>query len=1131
MKTSIYKALQEFSASVTAKSTPTTPGEPEEQLRRPFETFMEDAAEALGWKVVCKGETPLPGRIGRPDYAVLINQLPAGYVELKAPGVGANYEHFRGHNLDQFKRFSAVPNILYSDGNEWALYRDGKRVKDIVRLTGNIAEDGKKAAKLQDARAVENLLREFLLWKPSIPIEHNDRIDLKRFATLLAPLCRLLRDEVKDALENPSSPLVRIRDEWRTLLFPDATNEQFADAYAQTVTFALLLGRSEGAEPLTRQSAHDALAVQHSLLSKALLILTDDGVYSEISAPFELLLRVIGAVPPNTLTGPNDPWLYFYEDFLSVYDPDLRRNVGAYYTPVEVVRAQVRLIDELLVRRLGKPLGFADPGVITLDPAVGTGTYLLGVIEHALGRVTAEQGAGAVPGQATTLAENMHAFELMVGPYAVSELRVNRALQDYGATIPSGGLKIYLTDTLESPRADPPQVQMFFERIAEQHAKALKVKMNMPVIVCLGNPPYDRHPAIDAESEDNLSRFGGWVRFDDPLSSNVVTDKRGKKRELKNVKARLSWRQELAILRDFREPAISAGHGGHVKNLYNLYVYFWRWALWKVFENPGAKGPGIVSYISASSYLYGDAFCGMREHMRRLCDEIWILDLGGEGRGARQSENVFAIRTPVAITVALCSKKSATDKPAIVRYAKIEGSRKEKLAGLNTITSFADPSLNWHDCPEGWHAPFCPVGTGDYFAWPLITDLMPWQQSGVQAGRTWVIAPEEKLLNECWRTLLDSEKEERRRLFKDSPTGRKIHDDSRQLPPYSNTILSSIANLAKDSPAPDSISFSYRSFDRQMIFRDGRLLDRPGPSLWYAHGKRQVYLTTLLNHRLGNGPAATACAHIPDRDHFSGRGGKDTIPLYRTNDAQKANVTPCLLDVLGRHYERTVLPEDFFSYVYGILAHPCFTAMFGEELGNSQPRVPLTKDASLFERVRFEGERLVWLHTYGERFVPEDQVAGHIPRGKTKCEKSVSGDTKMYPKKYSYCDVNEALHVGDGVFMPVPLNVFEFEVSGLKVVQSWLKYRMKRRAGRKSSDLDEIRPERWTSQFTTELLELLWVLEATVKVYPEQARLLEEVIESDCFKADELPAVPEEMRKPPKTPRKTGDLFYGVKGE
>ncbi|MGH9800520.1 MAG: N-6 DNA methylase, partial [Blastocatellia bacterium] len=383
---------------------------------------------------------------------------------------------------------------------------------------------------------------------------------------------------------------------------------------------------------------------------------------------------------------PEDPWLYFYEDFLAAYDPKLRKDVGAYYTPVEVVRCQVRLIDDLLVNRLNKPLGFADPDVVTLDPAAGTGTYLLGVIEHALNRIEAEQGAGAVAGQATTLAANLYGFELMVGPYAVTELRVSRALRDRGARLPKDGTHIYLTDTLESPHAEPPQLPLFLRPIAQQHAKALKVKSDVPVIVCLGNPPYDRH---EAATQGNKARTGGWVRWGD---SRKGTD---------------------AIFRDFLDPAIVAGHGVHLKNLFNSFVYFWRWALWKVFEHTtsdSSDGSGVISFITSAAYLEGKAFCGVREHMRRQCDEIWILDIGGEGRGTRKSDNVFAIQTPVAIAVAIRSKKTRKDKPARVRYVRIDGTREDKLTALDSIKGFA--KVKWQNCPDNWQAPFRPAGKG-----------------------------------------------------------------------------------------------------------------------------------------------------------------------------------------------------------------------------------------------------------------------------------------------------------------------------------------------------------------------------------------------------------------------------------
>ncbi|MBI3693765.1 MAG: N-6 DNA methylase [Acidobacteria bacterium] len=1092
----IQEALQGFGETVRAKMSTLTPGEPEDQLRGPFENFMADAAGALGWNVVCTGETRLPGRLGRPDYAAHLNKLLAGYVELKAPGVGANPKRFGGHNREQWKQFQALPNLLYCDGNEWALSRSGEVVDKIVRLSGDIATEGRKAIGSEDAHAVERLLRDFLSWQPIISTDLKGKIDLKGFATLLAPLCRMLRDDVTDALHDPNSPLVQLAKDWRQLLFPDAPDEQFADAYAQTVAFALLLGRSEGADPLTLDNAQAALAAQHSLLSRALQVLTDLNARAEISASLGLLLRVIAVVPPATLIGPEDPWLYFYEDFLAAYDPKLRKDAGAYYTPLEVVRAQVRLVDDLLVNRLGKPPGFADPGVITFDPAVGTGTYLLGVIEHALGKVEAEQGAGAVPGQASALAANLHGFELMVGPYAVTELRVSRALRDRGATLPAGGSHIYLTDTLESPHAQPPQLPLFLKPIAEQHAKALNVKSKVPVIVCLGNPPYDRHEAAAA---DNKARTGGWVRWGD------------------------NGEGARAIFHDFLDPALAAGHGVDVKNLYNLYIYFWRWALWKVFEHETSGRSGVVSFISASSYLDGDAFCGMREHMRRLCDEVWILDLGGEGRGTRKSDNVFAIQTPVAIAVAVRAGKAKKTKPAVVHYARVEGAREAKLAALDDISDFA--TVKWQDCPAEWQAAFRPAGEGRYFDWSLLTDLMPWQHSGAQFKRTWPICPERETLGTRWRALLRSSampaafKETRdRKVNREYPA--LLQTEHRKKP---------LSEVSTSSPLPNIERYAYRSFDRQWILADNRLGDFLRPDLWRAHGERQVYLTSLFSQPLGSGPALTSCAVIPDLDHFRGSyGAKAAIPLYRDAAATEANILPGLLDLLRKAFDRKVTPEDFLAYVYGALAQPAFTARYAKELETRELRVPITKNAALFAKVRDAGALLLWLHTYGERFVPKGQRRGQVPRGATKCVKAVPGDPDGYPESFAYNDATRTLHVGEGQFRPVGPDVFEFEVSGLKVVQSWLRYRMKKGAGKKSSPLDDIRAERWTSQVTTELLELLWVLEATIEGYPEQAKLLEAVIARPCFQASDLPSVPAGARKPPPARVSDGGLFQDL---
>jgi hypothetical protein len=592
------------------------------------------------------------------------------------------------------------------------------------------------------------------------------------------------------------------------------------------------------------------------------------------------------------------------------------------------------------------------------------------------------------------------------------------------------------------------------------------------------------------------------------------------------------------ILEAFLGPARASGQSIHVKNLYNLYIYFWRWALWKVFEHESASGPGVVSFISASSYLAGAAFCGMREHLRRICDEVWILDLGGEGHAEPREENVFAIRTPVAIAVAVRTGPPQPERPASVRYARIQGSREAKLAALDSVGGF--DSVAWQVCPDGWQAPFRPAAdlgeaaqhgvsrksvSGGFHHWPLLTDLMPWQHSGTQLKRTWPIAPDEDTLRRRWRGLLTAR--DRGTAFRE--TGDRKIDGTYETNARLGADATPIARLSEDAPVPGLRRYAYRSFDRQYIIADSRLMSRPRPSLWHVFGSRQIYLSSLLTKQLARGPALTVSAFTPDLDHFSGRGAKDTIPLYRCPDTSDPNMLPGLLERLSQTLKTNVTPEHFVAYVYGTLAQPAFCATFSDHLIARELRVPITKDPSLFETVRRMGARLLWLHTYGERFVPSGKPAGQVEPGSARCVVAVPSGSDRYPEAFGYDEESKTLQVGAGRFAPVRPEVFEFEVSGLHVVKSWLTYRMKRGPGRKSSPLNDIRPSSWTASFTSELLELLWILEATVATYPKQAGLLEDIVAGDCFSADDVPPVPQNARTPPSAIRTTFDhLAFGV---
>lgn len=164
------------------------------------------------------------------------------------------------------------------------------------------------------------------------------------------------------------------------------------------------------------------------------------------------------------------------------------------------------------------------------------------------------------------------------------------------------------------------------------------------------------------------------------------------------------------------------------------------------------------------------------------------------------------------------------------------------------------------------------------------------------------------------------------------------------------------------------------------------------------------------------------------------------------------------------------------------------------------------------------------MHTYAERFQGNGR-GNQVPQGKATTIKGVSTDQAHYPDEYGYNPDKQEIIVGDGRFGPVSTEVWEFEVSGLKVVQSWLGYRMKKRAGKKSSPLDDIRPERWTARMSDELLELLWILEATLAMEPELEKMLDKVVAGPCFTAAELPEPTAEERKAPGTVGASGGLL------
>ncbi|MBX9719456.1 MAG: hypothetical protein K2X36_11545 [Microbacteriaceae bacterium] len=1044
---------------------------PEDQLKSPVSVLFQALAKIYGKVGVVNTEAPRSAEDddggSRVDAVVRIGPtlatvVPTGHIELKAPSKSGDPRKLTDmSDKAQWKKFQRLPNLIYTNGREWTLQRTGIQIGALVRFSGDPVALGGAAVTREDAERFEALAAIFLSWDPIVPKTS------RQIAELLAPLCALLRTEALEALKRPNSALTKLAAEMRKYLFPEASNEVVADAYAQTFTYALLIARFEGAEPLTFASAEGALSRGHGLLSEVLGLLDSPRARREVETSTDMLVRVIGQIIPSAITARDgdNPWLYFYEEFLAAYDPALRKKVGAYYTPVEVVHAQVSFVRDLLRTRFGKEDAFADDGVVTLDPAVGTGTYPLGILRSVIDSVPSHL-AGSRPDLLRRAVENLYGIEYLIGPYSVAHLRLSRFLADNGVTTDEERpLNILLADTLASHETNGEAMLsgvFGYEQIEREREIARELKVDTRVVVCMGNPPYLR-----GRKAEGGASIGGWVtlrrapgpgqKVRDPITRRMVKDT-----------------GEIGIIRDFTAPVIAEGRGGDLKNLYNAYVYFWRWALWKVFEQeipaPSEAFPvqsGIISFITASSYLRGPAFTGMRRHMREVLDEIWIVDLGGDNKGGRRTENVFAIETPVAILTGVRYGTPNPSTPAKVHYVSLaDMTATEKRSRLDSMSGLDDPSLDWLDGMEAWEAPLLPAADETYLSWPAVTDLFPWQVSGPQLKRSWPIGESPELLRNRWARLTQP-------LPLDRVTGKSSVDKAartairgglfgetrdRKVAPARGTRKGSptgYPHLFTGDPQTDIAElelgtaveirpYGFRALDRQYVMADSRVGDFMRPSLWRAHSDDQRYLTSMLTEVIGRGPAAVAARDVPDLHHFRGSfGGRHVIPLWKDAAASQPNVTKGVLERLQVEAGIDASPSDLFSYAYGLLASSTYVDRFWDALTVPGPRLPITKDRELFEEVRSRGERMLWLHT--EALHDPKLVRTPTP-GVARFTRAVPAD--QYPEAFSYDPVAGTLKVGEGNYSDVSPEVWNYSVSGFRVVESWLSYRMKSRSGK-----------------------------------------------------------------------------------
>ena len=1095
-------------------------GEPEAQLTNPVATLLQDFGALHSMKVVTVRETSLKTAGGglvseglvRPDYAITVDGVLTGYVELKAPGKNIDPASFtkKSHEYKQWQRLRNLPNLLYTNGTEWRLYRYGEPVLtstryDAVHMHGSFSGHGTLSA----PDALATFFLNFLRWVPA-PITSADQL-----VETLAPLAALLREEMLLGLAAQEKtykaeqakakkkgeedfvippPLVGLRKDWRDTLAPSTSNEEFADSFAQTVVFSLVVALSEGHDLSleTFSTMAGRLRSQHGLLGNALGLLTEHlDEKSSLYNALAVIVRVMGAASWADISGgKSDVYLHLYEHFLKVYNPEQRKKTGSYYTPVEVVDQMVRLVDDALRTYLGKEHGLASEGVSVIDPAMGTGTYPLSVM-HQVAK-TESLAPAARTRALNRLAKNLYGFELQSGPFSVAELRLNQTLKEMGADVPEDGLNLYVADTLGDPYAKQKPVNGNTLRLLSQLSnKATRVKREVPIQVCIGNPPY----------KDKAEGMGGWVEsgFRSP---DVASP----------------------ILNDFRAP----GMGKYEYVLKNLYVYFWRWAFWKVFEDsfralegqPGsAQRAGVVCFITADGYLHGPGFAGMREYIRRSASRGWIINVTPEGLQPPAENAIFAIETPVSIALFLREENTDEETPADIRYVALHGTFAEKMQALAALDL---------DCAEfeparsGWGDKFAPEAGGDWDSYPELPDFYASYFPGVKPNKTWVYAPSESVLQERWAELIEgNDLEVRAERFKEtSSTGIAV---GKKPLPGSDTFQGSLESLndqvAREliPDAPNIVQVGYRSFDRQYILADSRLLHRASRDLWEHRVPEQIFIVEQHARHPQAGPGLYFDALIPDMNAFNNRGGR-AHPVLNVNGTP--NLTEPAAQMLRERFGDNT-PGDLVYYLAALTGHPGYVRTFDKPLQQAGIRVPLTADPALWERAVQLGKQVVWLHTYGERGepLPGMKYLHQLPEsadytlptptvdmGRTMPEKkpSFSPDPVSSLSEEENNPVMGTISFGKARCENVEKRVFDYTVGGNQVLGLWAKYRLKKPVVRRSSSLNDIVQREWPEAWSEEYERLLYTLTHLVHLEPAQEKLLDEVLAGEQIFREEF---------------------------
>jgi hypothetical protein len=903
----------------------------ETALAPAFQQLLEGLIPLLPMapRLVVVPEYRNPG-VGRPDIALAAQGVPPrAFVELKAPSKSADPTRWRDpHDKRQYERFKELRCWATCNFAEIRLFhRDDEQGSAAILPERALRPDqddkcADRAVADHDSAPLLLLVERLVAAAGQEPVAR----DAEHLAALLAHSARLVRGIVRDRLAelheagDPRHALLEVRETFRDVLYahPEAGGYSardfdtlFSAAFAQTLAFGLLLvreatGKTVGAE------AWRHMPEEHPLMRTALRVLSMDEVVEDVGIGFEVMCDTVNSLAPEILVKPpngRDPILYFYEDFLETFDRQARERYGVYYTPVEVVQYMVGALDRALRENLGRQ-GLRDSGVTILDPAAGTGTFLLSVAERVRAPLAAEAGQGMAALALQNLAGRMYGFELLVGPYAVAHYRLHHALRrpdpesdEQAEALELPRLGVYLADTLAEPGAAAPIGPLGFvaEGIVEERREANRVKAEQEIIAIIGNPPYRR-----LEEGENRTLVGDWM---DRL-----------------------WD-------DLKEPVRNAGHGNQLNTFPELSVAFWRWAIWKLFEAENAPGRGVVAFISNRKFLTGWPYAGLRKMMRERFDRIEIIDLRGDVRrgeraGVANDQGVFDIQVGTAITLAIADGSKAEGQAAEVHY---HDSWREGLFRRRA-------KLDWllEGAEAGQRPDAVPVERG------LLDDMrpMPFQngelislyecfsfyRSGLQTKRDdLVYDPQLSRLGERIKVFTLSDDARAREMFHDS---RDRKWAQAKAIPFDSGYISHIA---------------YRPLDCRYLYNHRAYGDFLRPTLQQVWDEHNVCLYAMPGGT-GAGPAVWCHGLLPDYHAFRGSYGGYAFPLHdRRPKIDAPNVSKALIDRLAAAYAESVAAEDVFDAILCLLSAASYTLRFAEDLEDVFPHVPFPAEYKMFQ--------------------------------------------------------------------------------------------------------------------------------------------------------------------------------------